>query len=188
MEWVPGDHNSSCPKGCTSSHGSYVDHGKWVDKGWYEYAWIPYIASYQAKAVAKPDDKCPTASGKSMKSGYGYNLEVQTEIRTNAPAFSFTPAQTVVAYFPEFLYKTYWRLLENIHPGNTAVFQFKVNRYSTYGQRCHFSPVWYPDGSYNVYAETMDAWTPAGMLRLNVTDSLSIQDNLFSDWHIKPER
>lgn len=186
--WVTGDHNSSCPEDCTSSHGSYVDNGKWVDKGWYEYEWIPYTASYQARAEAEPDEKNPTAIGKRMKSGYGYNFEVRTEVRTNAPASSFTPSQTVVAYFPEFNYKTYWRLLENIQPGSSSVFQFKVNQYSTYGQRCHFTPIWYPDGNYVIYAETLDAWTPAGMLQMNITDSLSIQDNLFSDWHIKPER
>lgn len=188
VEWVPGDHDSSCMEDCTSSHGRYEDHGKWVDKGWYEYEWIPYTATYQSRAEARPDEKNPTASGKTMKSGYGYNLEVQTEVRTNAPASSFTPAQTAVAYFPEFSYETYWRLLENIHSGNSSMFQFKVNQFSTYGQRCHFTPVWMPDGAYVVYIETYDAWTPAGMLRLNVTDRLSIQDNLFSDWHIKPER
>lgn len=188
MEWVPGDHNNSCPEGCTSSHGSYVDHGKWVDKGWYEYEWIPYAASYQARAEVKPDEKSPTASGKTMKSGYGLNLEVQTEVRSNAPASSFTPAQTAVTYFPEFGYETYWRLLENIRSGNSAVFQFKVNQYSTYGQRCHFLPVWYPDGPYTIFVQSLDAWTPAGMLQMNLSDSLLIQDNLFSDWHIKPER
>ena len=39
---------------------------------------------------------------------------------------------------------------------------------------------------YTVYAQVMDAWTPAGMLRIHLSDAVTVQDNLFSDWHVRP--
>ena len=61
--------------------------------------------------------------------------------------------------------------------GYSAQFEFKVNPYSTYRQRCHFSPVWYPNGQYRVYTYVQDAWTPAGMLSMNLNDYVIFQDH-----------
>lgn len=44
-----------------------------------------------------------------MKSGYGINETVTASISGNG---QHTELQNAVAYFPEFYYKTYWRLLE----------------------------------------------------------------------------
>ena len=107
-------------------------------------------------------------------------------MRSSAPSGHITQVQTCVAYFPEFHYAEYWRLLERTVPGYSAVFQFRENEYSTYGRRTHFTPVWFPDGDYTVYAQVMDAWTPAGMLRIHLSDAVTVQDNLFSDWHVRP--
>lgn len=70
--------------------------------------------------------------------------------------------------------------------GTTARFQFAKNIYSTYNQRVHFSPVWFPDGSYTVNTHVMDIWTPAGMLAMNLTDDVTISGSLYDDWHIAP--
>lgn len=83
-------------------------------------------------------------------------------------------------------YGTYWRLLERLTSGTTARFQFAKNIYSTYNQRVHFSPVWFPDGSYTVNTHVMDIWTPAGMLAMNLTDDVTISGSLYDDWHIAP--
>ena len=90
----------------------------------------------------KPDSKSPTASGKPMKSGYGLNANVSAQLRSSAPNSHITGAQNAVAYFPEFEYKTYWRLLKRLNTGYSSTFEFKKNKYSTYGQSVHFSPVW----------------------------------------------
>ena len=37
------------------------------------------------------------------------------------------------------------------------------------------------------YTMVYDAWTPAGMLRVNKTASLNLVGNLFEDWHIAPK-
>lgn len=99
-----------------------------------------------------------------------------------------TSPQTAVSYFPEFYYKTYWRLLERTRSGYHAVFEFKNNHYSTYNRRTHFTPIWMPDGTYTVYTYLLDCWTPAGMLSVNLTDSVQISGDLWDDWHIAPQK
>ena len=162
------------------------DHGYWCDHGWWEYAWKSYSASLSATFVTKPDEKNPTASGRTMKSGYGLNAEVSAHVSSSAPSGYITGAQNVVAYFPEFYYEEYWRLLKRKNTGYSSTFEFQVNPYSTYGRAVHFSPVWYPDGRYTTYVEVLDAWTPAGMLQVNLTDTLTIRGSLYNDWHIRP--
>lgn len=162
--------------------------GYYCDHGWWEYAWIPYSASLTATFQTKPDAKSPTASGKQMKSGYGLNASVTAQVRSNAPSSQITGLQNVVAYFPEFQYTTYWRLLKRLNTGLSSSFEFQKNKYSTYGQSVHFSPVWFPDGRYTTYAECIDAWTPAGMLQINLTDDLTIRGSVFDDWHIGPAK
>ena len=34
----------------------------------------------------------------------------------------------------------------------------------------------------------IDSWSPAGMLSMNLTDSVTIRDNLWTDWHIAPQK
>ena len=185
-KWESGEHSSSCPDGCTSSHGSWVDRGEYEDQGWYDYTWHPYSASLSAALTVSPDEKNPTRAGKTMKSGYGIAMDASGQIVSGAPASHITGVQTCVAYFPEFEYDNYWRLLERTRSGYSAGFQFRNNEYSTYGRRVHFTPVWFPDGNYTVYGHIMDAWTPAGMLQVHLTDSVAVQGNLFSDWLVRP--
>ncbi len=166
--------------------GDEDEDGWWEDCGWWEYAWLAYSASLTAELRTKPDDKSPTASGKIMKSGYGLNADGSAQVRSSAPSSHITGVQNVVAYFPEFNYSTYWRLLKRLNTGYSSTFEFQKNKYSTYGQPVHFSPVWFPDGQYTTYAECLDSWTPAGMLQINLTDDLTIRGSLFDDWHIRP--
>ncbi|WFR59176.1 hypothetical protein QA584_08850 [Anaerocolumna sp. AGMB13025] len=165
--------------------GDDDEDGYWEDEGWFEYAWLSYSASLTANLSTKPDEKVPTASGKTMKSGYGLNASVSAQVRFSAPSSHITGVQNVVAYFPEFNYSTYWRLLKRLNTGYSSTFEFQKNKYSTYGQPCHFSPVWFPDGRYTTYTECLDSWTPAGMLQINLTDDLTIRGTVFDDWHIR---
>jgi hypothetical protein len=119
-----------------------------------------------------------------MKSGYGVNVDIETDIFTNAPNSHITYVQNAISYFPEFQYDTYWRLLDRTGYGD---FEFKKNKYSTYNNRTHFTPLWFPDGTYEVYTEIIDFWTPDGMLRMNLTDHVIIEGNLYLDWHIAPQ-
>jgi hypothetical protein len=166
-------------------HSTGEDSGYWCDHGWWEFDWNSYSASLSASMSIKPDDKVPTASGKTMKSGYGINQTVTASVSTNQSS-AVTSPQTAVTYFPEFQYKSYWRLLEKTQSGYNPRFEFARNKYSTYNRRTHFTPIWMPDGSYTPYTYLMDCWTPAGMLSMNLTDSVTISGNLWADWHIAP--
>lgn len=158
----------------------WVDRGRWVDEGEWKFRSKSYRVSLSAKMEISPDEKNPTAAAFSMKSGYGINEKVTANVSGNG---EHTSLQNAVSYFPEFYYKSYWRLLEST---SENVLEFRKNKYSTYNNRTHFTPVWYPDGNYTVYTWAMDCWTPAGMLSANLTDSLKIQGNVFDDWHISP--
>ena len=134
-----------------------------------------------------PDDKSPTATGSTTKSGYGVQENVTARVRTDQSAAT-TAAQNAVTYFPEFGYETYWRLLDRVITGRSSEFEFKENRYSTYNRRTHFTPIWFPDGAYTTYTWILDCWTPAGMLSMNMTDSVTIRGNLWEEWHIAPAK
>ena len=157
----------------------WVDRGRWVDKGEWKFRSNSYSVSMSANMQITCDEKNPTNVGRTMKSGYGINETVSASISGNG---QHTELQNAVAYFPEFYYKTYWRLLEYTN----GALEFRKNKYSTYNNRTHFTPLWYPDGNYKVYTWAIDCWTPAGMLSANLTDSLTIKGNVFDDWHIAP--
>ncbi|MDT1943966.1 hypothetical protein CKN99_13110 [Carnobacterium maltaromaticum] len=167
-------------------HSTGDDDGYWCDHGWWEFDFDRYHASLSASMSIKPDDKNPTASGKTMKSGYGINQTVTANVSTNQSS-AVTGAQNSVTYFPEFQYKSFWRLLDRSGSSYSPTFEFKKNEYSTYNRRTHFTPIWIPDGIYSPYTWLIDCWTPTGMLSMNLTDSVSISGNLWTDWHISPQ-
>lgn len=171
-------------KGQTNADGTvtgyWVDEGYWEDQGEWIFTSSSYNVSMSAVLKAEPDKKNPTSSGKIMKSGYGINETVSAKISGNG---AHTGLQTAVAYFPEFGYEKYRRILETT--GQNTL-EFKRNEHSTYNRRTHFTPLWYPDGSYGAYVWALDCWTPAGMLSVNLTDSLTIRGNVYDDWHIAP--
>ncbi|WP_166083230.1 hypothetical protein [Erysipelothrix anatis] len=165
-------------------HSTGEDSGYWCDHGWWEFDLDRYSASLTTAMSIKCDSKNPTASGRTMKSGYGINQTVTGSIISNQSS-AVTQPQNAVSYFPEFGYETYWRLLERIGSGR---FEFQKNHYSTYKNRTHFSPIWMPDGAYTVNTWLIDGWTPEGMLSANLTDSLTIRGNLWQDWHVAPKK
>ena len=168
--------------------GYWYDDGYWQDKGWWDYTWTGYKASLSATMAVTPDTKSPSITSSRIKSGYGIEMNTTTPLSSNAPSSHITGAQHAVSYFPEFNYQSYWRLHDLKTSGLNAQFWLKSNDYSTYQSRVHFTPIWYPDGAYTPITRVLDAWTPDGMLTLQVQKSLTISGNLFSDWHIAPQR
>ncbi len=186
-QWSAGSHMETCLEDCILSHGSWVDEGKWEDEGWWEFDLDTYSASLSASMKLSTDEKAPTATDRTIKSGYGVNIKVNANASSSQTSATTGP-QTAVSYFSEFYYKTYWRLLERVSSGYHAEFEFKNNHYSTYNRRTHFTPIWMLDGTYKVYTYLMDSWTPDGMLCMNLTDAVQINGNLWSDWHIAPQK
>lgn len=165
----------------------WVDNGYWEDQGWWEFDYNGYSASLTADMKITPDDLSPSATAVSLKSGYGIQEEVTARVTTDQSS-AVTAAQNAVTYFPEFGYKDYWRLLDCTVSGKRSTLIFKDNPYSTYNRPTHFTPIWYPDGEYKAYTWLLDCWTPAGMLSMNLTDSLTVSGNLWEEWHIAPNR
>ena len=164
-----------------------VGNGKWVDQGDWRYEWTSYQANLSASMTVKPDSKVPTASGNTIKSGYGINLEVSTNLSSNALASQITGAQNVISYYPEFNYNTYCRVSDMVTDGYNAKFELKPNNYSAYSRRVHFTPLWYPDGRYIPQARVIDVWTPAGMLTCSLENYVNINDSVYDDYHIGPK-
>lgn len=99
------------------------EEGYWVDEGWWEFLLERHSASLSASMELWGDEKSPTANGKTMKSGYGFHERVMTSVQTDQPD-AVTPAQNAVTYFPEFGYKTFWRLLERMGDGYGMTHEF----------------------------------------------------------------
>lgn len=100
-----------------------------------------------------------------------------------------TKMQNGVSFFSDFYFKTYWRVLEETNESSKtdAIIQFKPNKYSTYNNRTHFTPIWYPDDEYyKVATYIFDGWTPAGMMSINLEDTVYIMGNLWDDWYVQP--
>ena len=191
--WVSTGHTSSCPEDCRSSHGywdswyHWVDNGWWEDQGWWEFDYNGYSADLTSTMKITPDSLSPSATATTMKSGYGIQETVTARVTTTQSA-AVTAAQNAVTWFPEFGYETYWRLLRPSVSGKNSSFVFKNNPYSTYDRPTHFTPIWYPDGSYTPYTWLLDCWTPVGMLSMNLTDSVRISGDLWEEWHIAPSK
>ena len=153
---------------------------------------VTYSVSMSAEAKRSPSDYCKTATysesnGKyTMKSGYGIQINVDTHLSGDTQYC--TGSQTANVLFPEFNYNRhnttlYNRLLEKVN----GSFVFKKNKYSTYNDRVHFTPIWFPDKkNYTVYVEVFDVWCPAGQLSVRLTDQIYIKGNVYDDWHIAP--
>ena len=124
----------------------------------------------------------------TMKSGYGIQISVDAHLSGDTQYC--TGSQTANVLFPEFNYNRhsttlYNRLLEK----SGGSFVFKKNKYSTYNDRVHFTPIWFPDRkNYTVYVEVFDVWCPAGQLSVRLTDQIFINGNVYDDWHIAPTK
>ena len=166
----------------------WEDHGKWVDEGDWEYYWNTFSATLSANYSIKPDEKVPTAkqyySDWEMKSGYGINIDADINVTTDAPSSAVAKQGNMINLFPEFNYNTYCRLSERMGSGE---FQLKHNEYSTYNQRVHFTPLWFPDDEkYTTYSEIIDVWTPAGQLTMALNDFVNIKGSVMDDWRVVP--
>ena len=103
-----------------------------------------------------------------------------------------TSLQNVVTTFPEFNYYDYQRVLD-VTSGNfnffgtgskSTTYQFAKNKYDIGNERTHFTPIWYPDGRYEVKFRFMDLWTPGGMLGGYDSSEITINGDLWKDWTV----
>lgn len=166
---------------------------EWVQLGWYNGYWKFSMASYEAELTVdyrlEPSERCPTAelrgSTYKMKSGYGVRATCDVTVSAHATGADVTPAQHVLAVFPEFDYQDFYRLLWPDSRSYRALWQFQVNPYSYYGEEVHYTPIWYPDTDYTVPVAVFDAWTPGGQLWATEVDTMDIRGSAYDDWYIR---
>lgn len=150
----------------------------------YDFTTNNYTATlYSTTANIQPDTatKKTNTNNNYIKSGYGIELKVNSLISGSADV---TGIQNAAIYFPEFKYATYRRIGKSPGAGSNSTIEFPVNLYSLNSSRVHFLPIWFPDKEYKVYVETLDAWTPGGMLCDYSTASITVKGSLWDDFHI----
>ena len=121
-----------------------------------------------------------------MKSGYGVELSTVNAMKSVSGTVSpntnsYTTAQYSIASFPEF---GYLKTTGNYRTLELVSGKWILRENGSYG-RIHFTPLWYPDGSYSVNVTISDCWTPAGMITRTVnTNTVTIKGSAYDDWTI----
>ena len=125
----------------------------------------------------------------TMKSGYGISLQSRILVNpvygTNiAVSDSYTLPQYAYALFPEYSYVYADGKAATLNKVTGESYQyFEFPLLQNYGN-VHFTPLWYPDGSYTVKIVQSDCWTPAGMISLGIVPgSITISGNAYDDWY-----
>lgn len=144
-----------------------------------------------AKPTLIPSNDCDSAVYKdgrwTMASGYGVTINCTPSASKAADAIlaesrAYTLAQTVVATFPEYQYKTGQNVcssLENVG----GSYQFTENECAD-DQRVHFVPVWYDDGVYYMSIVLTEMWTPLGVIEgVKNSEAINISGSLYNDWY-----
>lgn len=164
----------------------FYENGAFVKK---EYG----ISIHSAKPVLVPDPDSPSREKSggywTMKSGYGFTISYNPSIRSlDGYLFpisdAYTSVQGATAAFPEFGYSFISGKCRNlIKNGNKWVFMPNVHAQDQ--ERLHFTPLWFPNGSYTVSALGYDVWTPAGMISHRINSKpLTIEGSAYDDWYL----
>lgn len=121
-----------------------------------------------------------------MKSGYGISLKGYATVAnvngyTAANSARYTLPQYALAMFPEFSFASGEGVSRT--PAKTGSYWvFRQN--ATYGP-VHFTPLYYPDGVYQIMVRYSDMWTPAGMISATFrSNEITINGNAYDDWYI----
>ena len=175
----------------TSQRGTGVEWWEWTYSGG-KFIKKEYKVTHNTsnKATITPSNsETATKSGGvwTMNSGYGFTISLDNGTKasysgfTTAPANSYTLPQYGEAYFPEYGYSTESGKITTLSLLGSK-WTFPVN--GSYG-KVHFTPLWYPDGKYQVKVKLSDLWTPAGMIYMEFNSNyINIKDSAYDDWYV----
>jgi len=121
-----------------------------------------------------------------MKSGYGIGISASGFVGdvggyTSTTTSMYTQPQYVLVLLPEFGYKSTQNTCRTlIKSGSQWIFRTNED----YGN-VHFTPLYFPDGSYTVSVKYSDIWTPGGMISVTkATNTIKIEGSAYDDWYI----
>ena len=148
-----------------------------------------YISLITAFSIT-PDSRIAYADyPRLMESGFGFSVQCTTTLITNYDhPEKLVGVQMVWVRYPESAYGLIagWQNVKDsleIKAGKagdmTMTWQLAVNPHSATGSRLHYTPLWYPDGSYTAWAQAFYAWSPVGQLYEHKTDTLTIEGDMY---------
>ena len=124
-----------------------------------------------------------------MKSGYGISLQSRILIsntynEVTAEGASYTLPQYAYTAYPEYNYDYAESKATTLNKvAGEAYSYFEFPSFGSYG-KVHFTPLWYPDGSYTVKIVQSDCWTPSGMISTTIIpNTITINGNAYDDWY-----
>ncbi len=137
-----------------------------------------------------PDERIAYADKpRQMESGFGFNVQCTTTLTTNYDyPEKLVGTQMVWVRCPESAYGqlSAWQNVRDSlevktgEAGDMAItWQHAINPYSTTGSRLHYTPLWYPDGSYIAWSQAFYAWSPIGQLYEYKTDAMTIEGDMY---------
>jgi hypothetical protein len=174
------------PTAASSSYHSWqevrLENGSYNTKTFY--------ARLTTTFVIAPDSRIAyTDEPRQMESGFGFSVQCTTTLATNYDhPEKLVGVQMVWVRYPESAYGqlSIWQNVRDslevqtgTSCGTAITWQLAVNPYSTTGSRLHYTPLWFPDGSYAAWAQAFYAWSPVGQLYEYNTDELTIEGDMY---------
>ena len=123
----------------------------------------------------------PNTGGDTLRGGGGFSLTVTPTI--SGDTANATDAQSILAAFPEFSYRTGIGECRNLERTASGDFQFPVHPSAS--TRVHFLPLGIADGTYTVLLQLSGLWTPAGQVSATVTVSIPITGTVYDGFYIR---
>ena len=123
----------------------------------------------------------PNTDGDTLRGGGGFYLSVTPTI--SGDTANATDAQSILAAFPEFSYRTGIGECRNLERTASGDFQFPVHPSAS--MRVHFLPLGIADGTYTVLLQLSGLWTPAGQVSATVTVNIPIAGTVYDGFYIR---
>lgn len=149
-----------------------------------------YQAKLEMSVILEPDERVAYEEFPDLiESGFGVSIAVKTELSTNYDhAEKLVGVQRVWCWSPESGYgelSGYSDVFDslNVKEGNRGDkrirWEYAVNPHSETGSRLHYTPLWFPDGSYRIQAQGFQAWSPAGEMYVIGSDDVTIDGDMY---------
>ena len=124
----------------------------------------------------------------TMKSGYGVWLEAVNSVcgvsgYAIPSSSAYTTPQFAYAAYPEFGYGYGANVCTTLRVQSNYWYFSSPN-----SPKYHYTPIYFPDGTYVVEIVKSDMWTPAGMISaVSTTKPITIKDSAYDDWFVGRE-
>ena len=124
----------------------------------------------------------------TMKSGYGVWLKAVNSVcgvsgYAIPSSSAYTTPQFAYAAYPEFGYGYGANVCTTLRVQSNYWYFSSPN-----SPKYHYTPIYFPDGTYVVEIVKSDMWTPAGMISaVSTTKPITIKDSAYDDWFVGRE-